>query len=44
MLLANDNDVDDNVNDKDDAKAEDDRLKKKKNHVSTLVSIESSDS
>jgi hypothetical protein len=52
MLLANDdvddaddvNDVNDNVDDADDAKANDDRSRKKKDHVSTLVSIESSDS
>jgi hypothetical protein len=53
MLLAND-DVDnvDDVDDVDDAddvdadntKANDDRLRKRKDHVSTLVSIESSDS
>jgi hypothetical protein len=30
MLLADDDDVDDNANDKIDAKVEDDRLKKKK--------------
>jgi hypothetical protein len=33
----------DDVNDADDAKANDDRSRKKKNHVSTLASIESSD-
>jgi hypothetical protein len=46
MLLANDdvNDVDDDVNDADDAKANDDQSRKKKGHVSALVSIESSDS
>jgi hypothetical protein len=44
MLLADDDNVNDNVNDEDYAKTEDDRLKKKKDHVSTLVSIESSDS
>jgi hypothetical protein len=45
MLLTND-DVDnaDDVNNADDAKANDNRLRKKKDHVSTLVSIESSDS
>jgi hypothetical protein len=51
MLLA-DNDVDDaddvndvnNVDDANDAKANDDRSRKKKDHVSTLISIESSDS
>jgi hypothetical protein len=51
MLLVNDdaddannaNDVDD-TNDADDAKANDDRSRKKKDHVSTLVSIKSSDS
>jgi hypothetical protein len=48
MLLAND-DVDDaddtdDVNDTNDAKANDDRSRKKKDHVSTLISIESSDS
>jgi hypothetical protein len=42
MLLADD-DVDD-ADDANDAKEEDDRLKKRKCHVSTLVSIESSDS
>jgi hypothetical protein len=35
------NDVDD-ANDADDAKANDDRSRKKKDHVSTLASIESS--
>jgi hypothetical protein len=51
MLFADDDvddadDVDDvdDVNDADDAKANDDRSRKKKDHVSTLVSIESSDS
>jgi hypothetical protein len=48
MLLANDNanDADDadDVDDTDNAKANDDRSRKKKNHVSTLVSIESSNS
>jgi hypothetical protein len=51
MLLADDdvNDVDntndaDDADDADDAKANDDRSRKKKYHVSTLVSIESSDS
>jgi hypothetical protein len=51
MLLANDDadDVDDvndadDADDADDAKANDDRLRKKKGHVSTLASIESSDS
>jgi hypothetical protein len=51
MLLANDdvNDVDnvinvDNTDDANDAKANDDRSRKKKDHVSTLASIESSDS
>jgi hypothetical protein len=54
MLLADDDaddadDADDvdntnDANDADDAKANDDRLRKKKDHVSTLVSIESSDS
>jgi hypothetical protein len=45
MLLAN-NDVDDvnDADDADDAKANDDRSRKKKDHVSTLISIESSDS
>jgi hypothetical protein len=51
MLLADDdvddaddvNDADD-ADDTDDAKANDDRSRKKKDHVSTLVSIESSDS
>jgi hypothetical protein len=52
MLLADDdvndvndaNDVNDvnNIDDADDAKANDDRSRKKKDHVSTLVSIESS--
>jgi hypothetical protein len=37
------NDADD-ANDAENAKANDDRSRKKKNHVSTLVSIESSDS
>jgi hypothetical protein len=37
------NDVDD-VDDADDAKANDDRSRKRKDHVSTLASIESSDS
>jgi hypothetical protein len=55
MLLVDDNtndaddaddvdDVDDDANDADDAKANDNRSRKKKDHVSTLVSIESSDS
>jgi hypothetical protein len=51
MLLADDDadDVDDandvdNTDDANDAKANDDRLRKRKDHVSTLVSIESSDS
>jgi hypothetical protein len=51
MLLADDdvNDADDindanDVDDADDAKANDDQSRKKKDHVSTLVSIESSDS
>jgi hypothetical protein len=52
MLLADDdvdnaddaNNADDDANDADDAKANDDRSRKKKDHVSTLVSIESSDS
>jgi hypothetical protein len=54
MLLADDDaddaddvdDVDDvnDVDNTDDAKANNDRSKKKKGHVSTLVSIESSDS
>jgi hypothetical protein len=51
MLLA-DNDIDDaddvndadDVDNTDDAKANDDQSRKKKDHVSTLVSIESSDS
>jgi hypothetical protein len=54
MLLADDdaddvdyaddiNDVDD-ANDANDVKANDDRSRKKKDHVSTLISIESSDS
>jgi hypothetical protein len=45
MLLVDDdaNDADD-ADDADDAKANDDRSRKKKDHVSTLVSIESSDS
>jgi hypothetical protein len=52
MLLA-DNDVnnvndvnntDDDINDANDAKANDNQSRKKKDHVSTLVSIESSDS
>jgi hypothetical protein len=37
------NDVND-ADDADDAKANDDQSRKKKDHVSTLVSIESSDS
>jgi hypothetical protein len=48
ILLADDdvNDVDDvnNIDDANDVKANDDRSRKKKDHVSTLVSIESSDS
>jgi hypothetical protein len=54
MLLTDDDadDVDDvdDIDDADDAdnadnvKANDDRLRKKKDHVSTLISIESSDS
>jgi hypothetical protein len=51
MLLADDdaNDADnvDDVNDADDAdnaKTNDDQSRKRKDHVSTLVSIESSDS
>jgi hypothetical protein len=54
MLLANNNadDVDDannvddadDIDDADDAKANDDRSRKGKGHVSTLASIESSDS
>jgi hypothetical protein len=51
MLLVDDdiNDADDandadDVDDVDDAKANDDRSRKKKDHVSTLVLIESSDS
>jgi hypothetical protein len=51
MLLVND-DVDDaddvndanDADDADDAKANDDQSRKKKDHVSTLASIESSDS
>jgi hypothetical protein len=51
MLLADDdaddvddvNDVDD-ADDADDAKANDDRSRKRKDHVSTLISIESSNS
>jgi hypothetical protein len=34
----------DDANDAENAKANDDRSRKKKNHVSTLVSIKSSDS
>jgi hypothetical protein len=48
MLLIDDDvdDVDniDNINDADDAKANNYRSRKKKDHVSTLVSIESNDS
>jgi hypothetical protein len=48
MLLADDDadDVDDtnDADDADDAKANDDRSRKRKDHVSTLASIESSDS
>jgi hypothetical protein len=51
MLFVDDdvNDVDDandanDADDADDAKANDDRSRKKKDHVSTLISIESSDS
>jgi hypothetical protein len=51
MLLTNDDvdDVDDandtdDADDADDAKANDDRSRKRKGHVSTLVSIESNDS
>jgi hypothetical protein len=45
MLLA-DNDADDadDANDADDAKANDNQSRKRKGHVSTLVSIESSGS
>jgi hypothetical protein len=42
MLLDDDNV--DNTNDADNAKKENDRSKKKKDHVTTLTSIESSDS
>jgi hypothetical protein len=38
------NDADDDVDDVDEAKANDNRSRKKKNHVSTLTSIESSGS
>jgi hypothetical protein len=41
---ADDIDDVDDVDDADDAKANDNRLRKRKDHVSTLVSIESSDS
>jgi hypothetical protein len=51
MLLADDDaddadDVDDvnDADDADDAKANDNRSRKRKDHVSTLTSIESSDS
>jgi hypothetical protein len=52
MLLADDdvddtndaNNVDNDADDKDDAKANDDQSRKRKDHVSTLISIESSDS
>jgi hypothetical protein len=51
MLLADDdvddvNDADDvdDANNADDAKTNDDQSRKKKDHVSTLISIESSDS
>jgi hypothetical protein len=55
ILLANDNaddaddvddadNIDDDADDADDAKANDDRSRKKKDHVSTLASIESSGS
>jgi hypothetical protein len=51
MLLVDDdvNDADnvddvDDTNDANDAKANNDRSRKKKDHVSTLASIESSDS
>jgi hypothetical protein len=49
MMLLADDDVDDvnnvnDVNNADDAKANDNRSRKKKDHYSTLVSIESSDS
>jgi hypothetical protein len=51
MLLADDdvNDVNDandadDTDDADDAKVNDNQSRKKKDHVSTLVSIESSDS
>jgi hypothetical protein len=44
MLLADDDDVNDDVNDENNAKTKNDRLKKKKDHVSTLISIESSNS
>jgi hypothetical protein len=50
MLLADDDadDADDvndadNTDDADDAKTNDDQSRKKKDHVSTLISIESSD-
>jgi hypothetical protein len=50
MSLVNDDvdDVDDvndanNINDANDAKTNNDRSRKKKDHVSTLVSIESND-
>jgi hypothetical protein len=41
---TNDTNNANDVDDADDAKANDDRLRKRKDHVSTLVSIESSDS
>jgi hypothetical protein len=49
MMLLADNDVNDvndvnDANDANDAKANNDQSRKKKDHVSTLVSIESSDS
>jgi hypothetical protein len=44
--VNNTNDVDDvnDIDNADDAKANDDQSRKKKDHVSTLASIESSDS
>jgi hypothetical protein len=52
MLLADDDvndaddvdDINDNANDVNDAKANDNQSRKKKDHVSTLISIESSNS
>jgi hypothetical protein len=44
MMLLTDDNVDDDVDNKNDAKKENDRLKKRKDHVSILASIELNDS